>query len=389
MTCVRDCQFAYGSYALHGPDGSVAHGGSVIDLRDPTPPEGGRRLDRQRRAPLGQRARRGRDRTWPGADGLGPDAAPRHRREHRRPEGRRARRPSRPALHGVEWPRGGRDRFAFVGRRVERHRELRAVGGGHELRRGARATYGDVRAARQLPAQERDRHRWQPGRERGAGMLAALVPAAPRLRGRRDHRDGLLRPRRCGSCAWTARVRSRRSGASVADGAQASAAYWITDDVVYVVDYVRGLDIVRFKEPARARPGATGPGQPAPAASSTPPSAPADNGLPRVARRRPHGCRGRALRDGVRVRLRCSRACRAVLELTDARGRRVAGRVVRLDRAGRRVLRLRLPEQRCGARCAAGAASSGSRCARPSSPAARGGFSSAPCGSPVRRGEQR
>jgi hypothetical protein len=32
---------------------------------------------------------------------------------------------------------------------------------------------------------------------------------------------------------------------------QASAAYWITDELVYVVDYNRGLDILRFTPPEK------------------------------------------------------------------------------------------------------------------------------------------
>jgi hypothetical protein len=32
-------------------------------------------------------------------------------------------------------------------------------------------------------------------------------------------------------------------------GGQASATYWITDEIVYVVDYNRGLDILRFTPP--------------------------------------------------------------------------------------------------------------------------------------------
>jgi hypothetical protein len=34
-------------------------------------------------------------------------------------------------------------------------------------------------------------------------------------------------------------------------GGQASAAYWITDEIVYVVDYNRGLDILRFAAPGK------------------------------------------------------------------------------------------------------------------------------------------
>ncbi len=32
-------------------------------------------------------------------------------------------------------------------------------------------------------------------------------------------------------------------------GGQASVSYWITDEIVYTVDYNRGLDILRFSPP--------------------------------------------------------------------------------------------------------------------------------------------
>jgi len=41
----------------------------------------------------------------------------------------------------------------------------------------------------------------------------------------------------------------KEAGYFYAYAGQASAAYWITDDIVYTVDYNRGLDILRFKPP--------------------------------------------------------------------------------------------------------------------------------------------
>ena len=39
------------------------------------------------------------------------------------------------------------------------------------------------------------------------------------------------------------------AGYFMAYAGQASAAYWITDEIVYTVDYNRGLDILRFSAP--------------------------------------------------------------------------------------------------------------------------------------------
>jgi hypothetical protein len=41
----------------------------------------------------------------------------------------------------------------------------------------------------------------------------------------------------------------KEAGYFMAFGGQASAAYWITDKIVYVADYNRGFDILRFSAP--------------------------------------------------------------------------------------------------------------------------------------------
>ena len=45
-------------------------------------------------------------------------------------------------------------------------------------------------------------------------------------------------------------------------GTSASAAYWVNKDVVYLIDYQRGLDIVKFHDKAAPRPLRKGPGLP-------------------------------------------------------------------------------------------------------------------------------
>jgi hypothetical protein len=334
MTCVLDCRFAYGSYALHGPDGSVAHGGSVIDLRDPAHPKmlgdwtdngvlpSGSVHDVAEIAP-------GRVLTASAPmQLLDLDASIADPRVV-------AKAPESAGVHGVAWPRGGRDRFALSGGETN---ATASCAMSAEVK-----SYDAARALSTGTFEPLDSFQLSNGTGTDGNPIAnAGLGCSPHwFEVRPDFEDGGivamgsydhgLRFLRVGSEGQIEEV-----GRFLADGAQASAAYWITDDVVYVVDYARGLDIVRFKEPARARAGATGSAQPAPASSGTPPPAPAGNGL-RVSLAAGRTGARRALRHGVRVRLRCSRACRAVLELNDAR------RVVRLDRAGRRVLRLRLP----------------------------------------------
>lgn len=47
----------------------------------------------------------------------------------------------------------------------------------------------------------------------------------------------------------TSKGKIEEAGYFMAYAGQASAAYWITDEIVYTVDYNRGLDILRFSPP--------------------------------------------------------------------------------------------------------------------------------------------
>jgi hypothetical protein len=119
-------------------------------------------------------------------------------------------------------------------------------------------------------------------------------------------------------------------GYYLAPGTNASGAYWITCDIVYVVDYTRGIDILRFKDAASActDPNAgsqlvTAPSQGSPAAAA-PPSV-----KPRCASRRsfrirlslPHGVKRRSVRavtvrvNGRRVGVRRGRRLTAPVDL--------------------------------------------------------------------------
>jgi hypothetical protein len=116
-------------------------------------------------------------------------------------------------------------------------------------------------------------------------------------------------------------------------GGQASAAYWIDERTVYVSDYLRGLDVLRFtgdigsppagdpedgteESQAETQPATTPPQSPAPAPAPAQPSAekPADAGAVR-------GERVTRARLGIRVLRRAGRRLRVRVSVGSAAGR--------------------------------------------------------------------
>ena len=113
-------------------------------------------------------------------------------------------------------------------------------------------------------------------------------------------------------------------GSFLPPGTQASGAYWITCDIVYVVDYTRGIDILRLNDPASACPAQTS------GSSSTPGTS--SSGQPSLAQ--PVARRACASRRNFRIRLRLPRG----VHRGDVRSAtvRVTGRRVHVLR-GRRL----------------------------------------------------
>lgn len=108
-----------------------------------------------------------------------------------------------------------------------------------------------------------------------------------------------------------------------APGASASAAYWVTCDIVYVVDYVRGLDVVRVKDaPACSTPPPTVPG-PAPCAGPTRPTVAVKGIRVRRGRVRVIGSAGEAVCGGALARVEVAVARRARSGCRFLVGRRV------------------------------------------------------------------
>ncbi len=341
MTCVRDCAFAYGTYTAAGKDGSPLRGGEVVDLRDPAHPKvlG----DWTDHGVIASRNSHDVTEVSPGRvltasspmellDTGSNLVTPKVLATADNPE----------RLHHVIWPGAGTDRFILSAYETNGTPDCTQSGevkswdatqwqqtghfkqlGSFRLRNGT-GTDGNPPANTGLGCSP---HWFEPRPDFENGGVVAM--------GSYDHGLRFLRVNGDGGIS--------EIGHFLADGAEASAAYWVTDDIVYVVDYVRGLDVVRFKEPARPRPGATPPTPGVAASNPGPvPAAPTADPL-RVALAVDRTGAPRALRQGIRVRVRCSRACRGVLELTRARDSASAGGgTLKLGTAGRGTVRLKL-----------------------------------------------
>ncbi|HVE99453.1 MAG TPA: hypothetical protein VNA12_09765 [Mycobacteriales bacterium] len=230
ISCVLDCQYAYGNSGL------------IVDLTDPEGPEVKGDWAKGTRAPEG-----GHDVTEVAPGLVVTSSNPVLYLDARK-------NPLRPAviatgalpddryMHGNLWPRGGKDRWLIAGsesrgnctpdagglmtfdtRGWERTRKFRLV---DDFRLGTGLPTDGNSPYDQYCAHWFSAHpRWRDG-----GLLAM---------GWYEHgtrffdvarKDGTIT-----ELGWFAPV-----------GGSTSAAYWVTDEIVYAVDYQRGIDILRF-----------------------------------------------------------------------------------------------------------------------------------------------
>jgi LVIVD repeat len=245
MTCLFSCDWAYGSYRRSGPAGPLT-GGETVDLRNPAKPRvTGDWSDKgvlpSRRVHDVFEVRPGRVLTAsdpmelldlqagvnrPRVLATGTNAGER--------------------LHTVLWPRRGRDRFILSS--FETNATPRCEAGSGEFktwdagawRESGRFTeidsftlsngsFGDGSPPANVLGCSP--HWFEPRPGFADGGIVALAAY--------DNGTRFLRIDRRG--------RIGEVGHFLGSGTEASAAYWITDNIVYTVDYARGIDIVRFK----------------------------------------------------------------------------------------------------------------------------------------------
>jgi hypothetical protein len=253
-TCVLKCTYLFGSYQRIGSSGPLSNS-VLVDLRDPAAPKAlgdwtadGVMPSRKvhdvtevapgilvtASAPIQVLDAR-KDPLKPTVIARGPDPTKRY--------------------HSVDWPRGGKDKFILAD--FETNATQRC-----ELGAGDFSVFDASEIGRKPGVTDFKRvSSWYPSNGTfsdgnptanfGLGCSPHWFDVRPSWKdggivavGAYDHGTKFLRVD--GSGAIT------EAGHFLAPGTNASGAYWITCDIVYTVDYTRGLDVMRFTDEASA-----------------------------------------------------------------------------------------------------------------------------------------
>lgn len=247
-TCLDDCRWSYGSYDLVGPRGAMT-GGQVVDLRNPAAPVDAGHYDTQ--LPAAQthdvvEVAPGRVLT-----ASKPIQFLDVRRDPRRPELLAVGTNDDRRMHTARWPGQGRDDYLLTS--FETNGDVRCSPTSGEFSswdasswrktgtftvldtyRVANGTYLDGRpAANQLGCSA---HWFEEHPDfRDGGLVAAAFY---------EHGVRFLEVGRRGKI--------QEVGYFMGWGGSASAAIWVTKDIVYSVDYGRGIDVLRIDRSRRA-----------------------------------------------------------------------------------------------------------------------------------------
>lgn len=252
-SCAMRCRYLVGSYQRVGAAGPLS-GSVLVDFRDRTAPR-----------PLGDwtadgvlPSRKVHDATEVAPGILVTASAPIQvmdvREDPLRP--RVLARGPDPAkrYHNVAWPRRGRDKFILAGYETNATPRCELDSGDLSVFAAPRITRGQTEPA----SFERVSSYYlssgaftdgNPAANIGLGCSPHWFETHPSWHdggivamGAYDHGTKFLRVDENGAIT--------EAGHFLAPGSNASAAYWISCDVVYTVDYTRGLDVLRFTDPA-------------------------------------------------------------------------------------------------------------------------------------------
>ena len=242
-TCILDCKYSYGTYDFAGPEGTST-GATLVDLRDPTKPK-----------ELGQwnaklKADKIHDVTEVAPGLVLSASAPLMfvdaRRDALRPKALAYGTNLEKREHSVVWPNGGNDRFIMSSFETNVTPRCEAGVGAFTV--------------------------WDASQWRRTESFTILDEWTIENGTWTDGRPGLSAPLGC-SPHWFEEHPSFRDGGIVAAGfydhgtrflrvddkgkvseegyflpwrGSTSAAYWVTDEIVYSVDYERGIDILKY-----------------------------------------------------------------------------------------------------------------------------------------------
>ena len=246
-TCALRCRWSYGSYDFVGPDGAMT-GGQLVDLRNPAKPKDAGHYNTKLPAKATHdvvEIARGRLLT-----ASKPIQLLDVRDNPRKPKLLATGTNTARRMHSAVWPQRGEDRFIMT--TFETNGEVRcsqASGefstwdtrgwrNGRKFRvvdqyRVANGTYMDGRpAANQLGCSAHwfEEH---PSFADGGMVASAFYEHGVRFLDISD------------------RGTIREVGYFMGWGGSASAAYWVTDSILYSIDYTRGIDVLRFKRGTR------------------------------------------------------------------------------------------------------------------------------------------
>jgi uncharacterized membrane protein YgcG len=258
-SCVLDCRYLFGSYKAVTAAGPTSTG-QVVDLSDPAAPkvlgdwtDNGVLPSRKvhdvteiapglvltASAPIQLMDVR-KDPVKPQVLARSPDASKRY--------------------HSVEWPRQGLDRFVLADFETNATQRCEAGVGDFTVFDAAHAAEtGELKplSSYYLTNNNDETSSGNPAVNTGLGCSPHWFSTRPSWHdggvvalGAYDHGAKFLRVDPMGNITEIGHFR--------APGTNASAAYWITCDIVYVVDYTRGFDVLRFKDAASACKGADG-----------------------------------------------------------------------------------------------------------------------------------
>jgi hypothetical protein len=343
MECVEDCRYLYGSYFRSGPKGPLS-GGEVVDLADPAHPKVLGDWTANDVLP----SQKVHDVTEVSPGRVITASAPIEYLDTSSDRARpkllaRSDTPADKRFHTTIWPRGGTDRFMLAMFETNATPNCAAGSGEFTVFDATQwQTTGKFKPLQSFFLSSGDFADGNPPAN-GLGCSPHWFNVRPSWQdggvvamGAYDHGTKFLRVDDAGKITEV--------GHFLPPGTNASAAYWITCDVVYVVDYTRGIDILRFKDQATA---CQGPSSEQPS-SNEPVSTPSAD-APTCVRRRdfrislPPGARSaRVVVDGRRVEV--ARRGRRLTAPIDMRGRPGGVVTVRMRmtlRSGQTVTRVR------------------------------------------------
>ncbi|HEX8085564.1 MAG TPA: hypothetical protein VF529_14825 [Solirubrobacteraceae bacterium] len=260
-TCVLDCRYLFGSYKVNSSAGPNATG-QVVDLSDPSSPKvlG----DWTDNGVLPSRKVHDVTEIAPGLvlTASAPIELLDVRRDPVKPDVLAQSPEPEKRWHSVEWPRQGLDRFVLATFETNATPRCEAGGGDFAVFDTSRtAETGELerRGTWLLSNTNDDRSSGNPSVNAGLGCSPHWFNVRPSWHdggvvamGAYDHGVKFLRVDPMGGVTEIGHFR--------APGTNASAAYWITCDIVYVVDYTRGFDVLRFRDAASACPAGGGSG---------------------------------------------------------------------------------------------------------------------------------